>query len=137
MFFTLSGYLITDLLLAQWDGGRRRLADFWARRARRLLPALYLMLVVVSVWVAAGFHSRLTEVRGQVISALLYVNNWWQISQHVSYFQQFGPPSPLNHLWSLAVEEQFYVVWPWLLLIGVGRCASAGARSRLGRGWPA
>jgi peptidoglycan/LPS O-acetylase OafA/YrhL len=119
VFFTLSGYLITDLLLAQWDGGRRRLADFWARRARRLLPALYLMLTVVSVWVAVGFHSRLTEVRGQVISALLYVNNWWQISQHVSYFQQFGPPSPLNHLWSLAVEEQFYVVWPWLLLIGV------------------
>jgi peptidoglycan/LPS O-acetylase OafA/YrhL len=119
VFFTLSGYLITDLLLAQWDGGRRRLADFWARRARRLLPALYLMLVVVSVWVATAFHSRLTEVRGQVVSALLYVNNWWQISQHVSYFQQFGPPSPLNHLWSLAVEEQFYVVWPWLLLIGV------------------
>ena len=119
VFFTLSGYLITDLLLAQWDGGRRRLADFWARRARRLLPALYLMLIGVSVWVAVGFPARLTEVRGQVISALLYVNNWWQISQHVSYFQQFGPPSPLNHLWSLAVEEQFYVVWPGLLLIGV------------------
>jgi peptidoglycan/LPS O-acetylase OafA/YrhL len=119
VFFTLSGYLITDLLLGQWDGGRRRLADFWARRARRLLPALYLMLVVVSVWVAVGFHTRLADVRGQVISALLYVNNWWQISQHVSYFGQFGPPSPLNHLWSLAVEEQFYVVWPWLLLIGV------------------
>jgi peptidoglycan/LPS O-acetylase OafA/YrhL len=119
VFFTLSGYLITDLLLGQWDGGRRRLADFWARRARRLLPALYLMLVVVSVGVAAGFQSRLTDVRGQVISALLYVNNWWQISQHVSYFTQFGAPSPLNHLWSLAVEEQFYVVWPWLLLIGV------------------
>jgi peptidoglycan/LPS O-acetylase OafA/YrhL len=119
VFFTLSGYLITDLLLAQSDGGRRRLAAFWARRARRLLPALYVMLIVVSVWVAVGFHSRLSDVRGQVISALLYVNNWWQISQHVSYFAQFGPPSPLNHLWSLAVEEQFYVIWPWLLLIGV------------------
>lgn len=119
VFFTLSGYLITDLLLAQWDGGRRRLGEFWARRARRLLPALYLMLIVVSVWVAVGFHSRLGDVRGQVISALLYVNNWWQVSEHVSYFAQFGPPSPLNHLWSLAVEEQFYVVWPWLLLIGV------------------
>jgi peptidoglycan/LPS O-acetylase OafA/YrhL len=119
VFFTLSGYLITDLLLAQWDGGRRRLGEFWARRARRLLPALYLMLVVVSLWVAIGFHSRLGDVRGQAISALLYVNNWWQVSQHVSYFAQFGPPSPLNHLWSLAVEEQFYLVWPWLLLIGV------------------
>jgi peptidoglycan/LPS O-acetylase OafA/YrhL len=119
VFFTLSGYLITDLLLGQSDGGRRRLVDFWARRARRLLPALYVMLVVVSVWVAVGFHSRLSDVRGQVISALLYVNNWWQVSQHVSYFAQFGPPSPLNHLWSLAVEEQFYLVWPWLLLVGV------------------
>jgi peptidoglycan/LPS O-acetylase OafA/YrhL len=119
VFFTLSGYLITDLLLGQSDGGRRRLVDFWARRARRLLPALYLMLVVVSVWVAVGFHSRLSDVRGQVISALLYVNNWWQVSQHISYFAQFGPPSPLNHLWSLAVEEQFYVVWPWLLLVGL------------------
>ena len=119
VFFTLSGYLITDLLLGQSDGGRRRLVDFWARRARRLLPALYLMLVVVSVWVAVGFHSRLSDVRGQVISALLYVNNWWQVSQHVSYFAQFGPPSPLNHLWSLAVEEQFYLLWPWLLLVGV------------------
>ncbi|PZS11856.1 MAG: acetyltransferase, partial [Solirubrobacterales bacterium] len=135
MFFTLSGYLITDLLLGQWDGGRRGLAEFWGRRARRLLPALYLMLVVVSVWVAVGFHSRLADVRGQVISALLYVNNWWQISQHVSYFAQFGPPSPLNHLWSLAVEEQFYVVWPWLLLIGVWtvreRRRSVRARPRL------
>jgi peptidoglycan/LPS O-acetylase OafA/YrhL len=119
VFFTLSGYLITDLLLGQADGGLRRLVDFWARRARRLLPALYLMLVVVSVWVAVGFHSQLSDVRGQVISALLYVNNWWQVSHHVSYFAQFGSPSPLNHLWSLAVEEQFYVVWPWVLLIGV------------------
>ena len=119
VFFTLSGYLITDLLLGQADGARRRLTDFWARRARRLLPALYLMLVVVSLWVAVGSPSRLGDARGQVASALLYVNNWWQISQHVSYFAQFGPPSPLNHLWSLAVEEQFYVVWPWLLLIGV------------------
>jgi peptidoglycan/LPS O-acetylase OafA/YrhL len=119
VFFTLSGYLITDLLLGQWDGGRRRVADFWGRRARRLLPALYLMLVVVSLWVAIGVHSRLGEVRGQLIAALLYVNNWWQIFHHVSYFAQFGPPSPLGHLWSLAVEEQFYVIWPGLLLLGV------------------
>ena len=119
VFFTLSGYLITDLLLARWDRGPRRLGDFWARRARRLLPALYLMLVIVSVWVAIGAHARLPDIRGEVGSALLYVNNWWQISQHVSYFARFGPPSPLSHLWSLAVEEQFYLVWPWLLLLGL------------------
>ena len=119
VFFTLSGYLITDLLLAQWAGGRLALADFWLRRARRLLPGLFLMLVVVTVWVSVADRSQLADVRGQVAGAAVYVSNWWQIFQHVSYFARFGPPSPLNHLWSLAVEEQFYLFWPWLLLLGV------------------
>jgi peptidoglycan/LPS O-acetylase OafA/YrhL len=119
VFFTLSGYLITDLLLAAWDKGSLGLSEFWIRRARRLLPALYVMLAVVVVWVAIGHGSQMGDVRGQTLSALLYVNNWWQISQHISYFQLFGPPSPLSHLWSLAVEEQFYLVWPWMLLIGL------------------
>ena len=119
IFFTLSGYLITDILLTQWDDKRLRLGDFWLRRARRLLPALFLMLIVVTVWVAIADHSKLSELRGEVASAAVYVNNWWQISQHMSYFARFGPPSPLGHLWSLAVEEQFYLIWPWLLLAGV------------------
>jgi peptidoglycan/LPS O-acetylase OafA/YrhL len=119
VFFTLSGYLITDLLLARWEDLPRSLGDFWVRRARRLLPALYVMLVVVVVWVAIGHHSMVSDVRGQVLSAVLYVNNWWQITRHISYFARFGPPSPLSHLWSLAVEEQFYLVWPWLLLAGL------------------
>jgi peptidoglycan/LPS O-acetylase OafA/YrhL len=120
VFFTLSGYLITDLLLAQWSRGCRGLADFWLRRARRLLPALFVMLVIVTLWVALAARSQLSEVRGQVAAAAVYVSNWWQISQHLSYFARFGSPSPLSHLWSLAVEEQFYLVWPWLLLLGVG-----------------
>lgn len=119
IFFTLSGYLITDILLTQWDDGRLRLANFWLRRARRLLPALFLMLIIVTLWVALADRSRLSELRGEAISAAVYVNNWWQISQHMSYFARFGPPSPLSHLWSLAVEEQFYLLWPWLLLAGV------------------
>ena len=119
VFFTLSGYLITDILLSRWIGGESGLGEFWLRRARRLLPGLYLMLLVVSVWVVVGDRSQLSEVRGQSIGALLYVNNWWQIYEHISYFARFGSPSPLNHLWSLAVEEQFYIVWPWLLVIGV------------------
>jgi peptidoglycan/LPS O-acetylase OafA/YrhL len=119
VFFTLSGYLITDLLLDQRRQGRWRLRDFWLRRARRLLPALFVMLAVVAIWVAVADRSRLAELRGEVITSLLYVNNWWQISQHVSYFARFASPTPLNHLWSLAVEEQFYLVWPLLLVLGL------------------
>jgi peptidoglycan/LPS O-acetylase OafA/YrhL len=121
VFFTLSGYLITDLLLAQWarNRGHLGLGDFWLRRARRLLPALFLMLVVVTVWVSIADRSQMPTVRGQVGAATVYVSNWWQIFQHMSYFARFGPPSPLNHLWSLAVEEQFYLFWPWILLLGV------------------
>ena len=119
VFFTLSGYLITDLLLDQRRQGRWRLRDFWLRRARRLLPALFVMLAVVAIWVAVADRSRLADLRGEVLTSLLYVNNWWQISQHVSYFARFAPPTPLSHLWSLAVEEQFYLVWPLLLLLGL------------------
>jgi peptidoglycan/LPS O-acetylase OafA/YrhL len=117
IFFTLSGYLITDLLLGTWDaGGRLPLADFWLRRARRLLPALAVLLVVVVVWVALGDPAELASVRAAAVSGLLYVNNWWAISHHLSYFARFGPPSPLGNLWSLSVEEQFYLLWPWVLL---------------------
>jgi peptidoglycan/LPS O-acetylase OafA/YrhL len=119
VFFTLSGYLITDLLLAQVASGGMQLGKFWLARARRLLPALFVVLVVVTVWVAIADRSQLPDLRGQVGAAALYVSNWWQIFQHVPYFARFGPPSPLNHLWSLAVEEQFYLLWPWLLLLGV------------------
>ena len=119
VFFTLSGYLITDLLLDQRRRGGWRLREFWLHRARRLLPALFVVLAVVSVWVAIADRSRLDELRSEVLTSVLYVNNWWQISQHVSYFARFAAPSPLNHLWSLAVEEQFYLLWPLLLLLGV------------------
>src|ERR1700677_669474 len=119
VFFTLSGYLITDLLLSQYAAGHLRLREFWLARARRLLPALFVMLVVVSVWVWADDRAQLSVVRGQVFAGVFYISNWWQSFQHVSYFARFGPPSPLDHLWSLAVEEQFYIFWPWLLLLGV------------------
>jgi peptidoglycan/LPS O-acetylase OafA/YrhL len=134
VFFTLSGYLITDLLLSQYAIGRLRLREFWLARARRLLPALFVMLVIVSVWVWADDRAQLSVVRGQVFAGVVYVSNWWQSFQHISYFARFGPPSPLNHLWSLAVEEQFYIFWPWLLLLGIhltGESRVLGARARL------
>lgn len=120
IFFTLSGYLITDILMAQWRRrGNLGLKTFWRRRARRLLPALFLMLAVVSIWVALFDAAELSKVRGQVIAAVFYVSNWYTIAQHGSYFARFANPLPLDHLWSLAIEEQFYLVWPWLLGIGI------------------
>jgi peptidoglycan/LPS O-acetylase OafA/YrhL len=131
VFFTLSGYLITDLLLGQHAvSGRLRLADFWLRRARRLLPALFVILAVVAVWVAVLDRAQLPGLRPAMAAAAGYVSNWWLIAQHSSYFARFGPPSPLGHLWSLAVEEQFYLIWPWLLLLGLRR-----ASGRRGRYW--
>ncbi len=119
VFFTLSGYLITDILLTQFAGGRRRLRSFWAARARRLLPGLFLMLIVVTAWVTTIGPHQPTDFRDAAGSAVSYFNNWWLIFHHVSYFERFAPPSPLNHLWSLSVEEQFYIFWPFLLLLGV------------------
>jgi len=120
VFFTLSGYLITDLLLAQQAAtGRMQLVNFWQRRARRLLPALFVMLVVVTTWVALLQRAQLPALRGAVAAAVAYVSNWWLIAQNSSYFARFAPPTPLGHLWSLAVEEQFYLLWPWLILAGL------------------
>jgi peptidoglycan/LPS O-acetylase OafA/YrhL/lysophospholipase L1-like esterase len=120
VFFTLSGYLITDLLLGQWAArGKLALADFWARRARRLLPALFVMLAIVTAWVTLFDRARLSGLRGAVAAAATYSSNWYLIVQGQSYFARFAPPAPLDHLWSLAVEEQFYLAWPWLLLAGL------------------
>src|SRR5918997_1317426 len=120
VFFTLSGYLITDLLLGTKAAtGSLRLGEFWIRRARRLLPALFLMMAVVVAWITLFERSFIAGLRGDVIAATFYVSNWWNIAREASYFARFGPPPPLEHLWSLAVEEQFYLIWPWLVWLGL------------------
>ena len=108
VFFVLSGYLITDLLVAGIaKGGVRSFGTFWARRARRLLPALFVMLLVTVAWATLLDRSELPGLRGDILPAVFYYSNWWYIFHHVSYFAQYGPQSPLGHLWSLAIEEQF------------------------------
>jgi peptidoglycan/LPS O-acetylase OafA/YrhL len=136
IFFTLSGYLITDILLSQLARrGHIRLGKFWLARARRLLPALFLMLVVVVAWVTIFGPAQPRQFRDAVVASALYVSNWQLIFGDVSYFARFAPPGPLNHLWSLAIEEQFYIVWPFMLLIGVKLVREAplpsGVRPRL------
>ncbi|HMW45782.1 MAG TPA: acyltransferase, partial [Solirubrobacterales bacterium] len=117
VFFTLSGYLITDILLEGWVTRKLSLKNFWLARARRLLPALFTMLAVVLLWVWIGNPDLLGTLRGETISSIFFTENWWAIAQNMSYFDRFGAPSPMSHLWSLAVEEQFYIIWPWLLLL--------------------
>ncbi len=117
VFFTLSGFLITMLLLNRWEKhGDLDLRHFWIRRFRRLLPAVVLLLIVVLVATVFVHPDKLGDRGEQAFFALIYVANWHTIFTGGSYFEQFDGPSPLDHLWSLAVEEQFYVVWPLLLL---------------------
>ncbi len=120
IFFVLSGYLITNILLTEWEQHRRiDLKQFWIRRARRLLPAMYTMLIVLTAWVTLFDQNYLWRLREDFIAAALYISNWWYIFQDLSYFQQMEHPSLLVHFWSLAVEEQFYIVWPVILLIAL------------------
>jgi peptidoglycan/LPS O-acetylase OafA/YrhL len=118
IFFVISGFLITSILLgeAQRDG-RLSLRRFYARRARRLLPALAAMLVVATAFMARFHPGDLAQARGDIAAATGYVSNLWYVLHHRSYFAAAGRPEPLQHLWSLAVEEQFYLIWPLLLAI--------------------
>lgn len=128
IFFVLSGYLITDILVAQCkSSGGINLKEFWLGRARRLLPPLFVMLAGVMFWISLCDPGRLSSLWNDVIAAIFYTSNWWLIFHQVSYFASFGPPSPLGHLWSLAIEEQFYLIWPLLLGLGL-RCISRRGR---------
>ncbi|MBS1843885.1 MAG: acyltransferase [Actinobacteria bacterium] len=118
VFFVISGFLITGLLIRELEGsGTISLRGFYARRAKRLLPLSAVLLVTVGVLSMILLSPlRNTEVAGDIIASALYVANWHFAAQSVDYFAQGLEPSPVLHLWSLAIEEQFYVVWPGLML---------------------
>ncbi|MEC2862201.1 acetyltransferase [Bacillus thuringiensis serovar kyushuensis] len=120
VFFVLSGYLITDILAMEWKRNKRiNLKKFWLSRARRLIPGMLVMLVITLAWITVFHSSLLEKMRGDSLAALFYVSNWWYIYHKLSYFDNFNQLSPLNHFWSLAVEEQFYVVWPFIISLGL------------------
>lgn len=117
VFFVISGYLITLLLLAESEKhGTVSLKQFWLRRARRLLPALWAVLIGVVVFASLFQREILGTLRGDVVAAVLYGFNWFQVWVGTSYFTSFEFV-PLRHLWSLAVEEQFYLIWPLVMLL--------------------
>ncbi|HVM63545.1 MAG TPA: acyltransferase, partial [Acidimicrobiales bacterium] len=127
VFFVLSGFLITGLLLAEHQRtGGIGLRRFWERRARRLLPGLLTMLLAVAVW-SAAVHGA--SVRADALATLGYVANWRFVLAHQGYFARFGPPSPLLHTWSLAIEEQFYLLWPLAVVPVAARWGARGVRN--------
>jgi peptidoglycan/LPS O-acetylase OafA/YrhL len=131
LFFVVSGYLITGLLVGEHDRtGGLSFANFWGRRARRLLPAMLIMLaVVVLVWRFTATASVLLGLQRDAVSTLFYFANWHFAFAGQSYFDHLSAPSPLLHMWSLAVEEQFYLLWPLVVWVVMrNRTAAAGRR---------
>ncbi|HUV10642.1 MAG TPA: acyltransferase, partial [Acidimicrobiia bacterium] len=128
-FFVLSGYLITSLLLTEW--GRTstiHFAAFWIRRARRLLPALFIVLIAIAIWIRLDINTdRLGDFRADMLWTTFYGANWHFIGSGESYFDLFSDASPLRHAWSLAIEEQFYLFWP-LITFGCLRLARGRTR---------
>ncbi len=117
IFFVLSGYLITNLLLIEYEKNNKiNLKNFWIRRARRLLPGMITVLFFITAWATLFAQPFLDRLRGDFFPALLYYSNWWYIFQDLSYFETMSTPSLLTHFWSLAIEEQFYIIWPLLLV---------------------
>ncbi|AVM25939.1 acyltransferase family protein [Bacillus pumilus] len=119
LFFVISGYLITTILLHKQDLGYQELLPFWMGRIRRLLPAAYVMIFLTVSWCAIAGSNALLSIRGDALSSFFYVSNWWYIFHQLSYFDSFNAISPLKNLWSLAIEEQFYIIWPVLLIAGL------------------
>ncbi len=120
VFFVISGFLITSHLLREARGGRIALAEFWARRARRLLPASLLVLALSAVATLLIIPATMWRlVMRQIIASTLYVQNWALAADAQNYFASSNSPSPVTHYWSLSAEEQFYLVWPLLLVFGL------------------
>lgn len=136
VFFVLSGFLISSIVLFEIERtGKLDFKRFYARRAKRLLPALFVVLFASSILALFFAQDAVAKLREDIVSSTFYFTNWWNIISEQSYFEAMGRPPMLQHLWSLAVEEQFYLVWPvvlfvaykWRNRLGVRRVALIGA----------
>ena len=115
IFFVLSGYLITTILLSRHESSLG-LKGFWGSRAKRLLPAVLLLLLVLSIYAWVGGPGLVpAQLRPPALATLFYTANWHEILAGHSYFATYAAPNPLQHMWSLAVEEEYYLVWPLML----------------------
>ncbi|MDW4582218.1 acyltransferase family protein [Staphylococcus saprophyticus] len=115
-FFVISGYLITSLLLFEYEStGVINLKQFWLRRIKRLIPAVLVLVVTVTLATLIFKPEQIISIKHDAFAAIFYVSNWWYIATDVNYFEQFAF-MPLKHLWSLAIEEQFYIVFPIVLI---------------------
>ncbi len=142
IFFTVSGFLITGQLIRQYQTtGTIEIGIFYLKRARRLLPAVLVLLIVCVLITEWWITDAAWRTRSDLLPALFYFSNWWQIFSEQSYFEMAGRPALLQHLWSLAIEEQFYIVWPLLLLVVLRRFGQralffiAAALALLSSGW--
>jgi peptidoglycan/LPS O-acetylase OafA/YrhL len=118
VFFVLSGYLITDLMLQEYERDQGiDILGFYQRRMRRLFPALIAILLGSSIYMVFFQRDLMTNFRGVTWSTLTYLNNWWQIFNGASYFDHFINSSPFTHIWSLAIEGQFYFIWPIIFIV--------------------
>lgn len=129
VFFVLSGFLITTLLLQEVERtGRIHFGAFYLRRARRLLPALFIVLIASAALVVLFAPDAAARLREDIVASTFYVTNWWNILSDQSYFQAMGRPPLLQHLWSLGLEEQFYLIWPAVLLFVFRKSGRDGVR---------
>ena len=127
VFFVLSGFLITSIILEEYNNsGRIDFGKFYLGRARRLLPALLLMLLIVGMATAIFYRDAAHQFASDALASIFYVNNWWYIFADQSYFAFTGRPPFLKHLWSLSVEEQFYLIWPAIAYLCVRKFGRRG-----------
>ncbi|MEY8661833.1 acyltransferase family protein [Ligilactobacillus faecis] len=118
IFFVVSGYLITDLLFQEWQQNKRiDVIGFYIRRVKRLYPALVTLVLATTAYITLFARDLLANIRAVIMTNLLYVYNWYQVTHHESYFDKFGTQSPFTHLWSLSIEGQFYLFWPLIIII--------------------